>query len=316
MSKPDHTSLTCPNCNHQFRAILWLSVTAPLNPDLRTRVLDGTIFSHVCPECRVTIEVNCDFTYSDPKLKFMIILARPKDDKLPSFPTGFLEGTASLLKDSQLRLVTSYDQLREKIRIFEAGLNDHLIELLKFYVWEKAFGTTVIPDDGVFFAMIRKRFLRSKELVFVLYPDPQRMVEGTIPFDFYAETMSRAGFDASSGAGEWKVVNHTAIRATAMGESTPSPKAKSDTVPFHVIGPDGSETHHIRIGVDIPESQYQKQADPQTGELYGITYYKDGVAETTVVPKKVWEQALTQVAEIDKAGADAMRKIRGMFDNL
>jgi len=90
----------------------------------------------------------------------------------------------------------------------------------------------------------------------------------------------------------------------------------SDTVIFHVIGPDGSETRHLRVGTDIPSAQYQKLKDPRTGALYGLTVYDNGSPKTTVIGKQIWEQAKTQFGEIDRAGEESMKRAMEMFKNL
>lgn len=93
-------------------------------------------------------------------------------------------------------------------------------------------------------------------------------------------------------------------------------EAHSDTVPFYVIGPDGSETRRLRMGTDIPEAQYKKLADPQTGALYGLTVYEAGTPKTNVIPKHIWEQAKTQFGEIDREGEEFMQKTMDKFKNL
>jgi hypothetical protein len=90
----------------------------------------------------------------------------------------------------------------------------------------------------------------------------------------------------------------------------------SITVPFHVIGPDGSETRQLRVGVDIPDAQYQKLKDPNTGALYGLTVYESGAPKTTVIGKKIWDQARAQFGEIDRAGEESIKRTMEMFKKL
>ena len=87
----------------------------------------------------------------------------------------------------------------------------------------------------------------------------------------------------------------------------------SDTVPFHVIGPDGSETRQLRVGVEISDAQYQKLKDPNTGALYGLTVYESDTPKTNVIAKKIWDQAQAQFGEIDRAGEELMKRTMEMF---
>lgn len=94
------------------------------------------------------------------------------------------------------------------------------------------------------------------------------------------------------------------------------PTVSPRSVPFHVIGPDGSETRSMRVGIDIPEAQYRKLADPETGALYGLTVYENGVPKTAVIAKHVWKQAMAQFGDIDREGEEFMKRTREKFKNL
>jgi hypothetical protein len=89
-----------------------------------------------------------------------------------------------------------------------------------------------------------------------------------------------------------------------------------DTVIFHVIGLDGPETRHLRVGTDIPFAQYQKLKDPRTGALYGLTVYENGAPKTTIIGKEIWGQAETQFREIDRDGEESMKLAMKMLKNL
>lgn len=98
----------------------------------------------------------------------------------------------------------------------------------------------------------------------------------------------------------------------AEGKISKSEK-QPDTVAFHVIGPDGSETRHLRVGVDIPDAQYQKLKDPKTGALYGLTVYENGTPKTSVIGKHIWDQARAQFGEIERAGEESIKRTMEIF---
>ena len=89
-----------------------------------------------------------------------------------------------------------------------------------------------------------------------------------------------------------------------------------DAVPFHIIGPDGSETRQLHVGVDIPYVQYQKLKDPNTGALYGLTHYDNGTRKTIVIGKTIWDQTRARFEEIDQAGEESMKQTMEMFKKL
>jgi len=90
----------------------------------------------------------------------------------------------------------------------------------------------------------------------------------------------------------------------------------SKKIPFHVIGPDGSETRQLTVGEDIPHAQYEKLADPETGDLYGIMVYENGSPRTNVVSKPMWGQVKSQFDSIDAAGEASRRSLREQLGDL
>lgn len=101
----------------------------------------------------------------------------------------------------------------------------------------------------------------------------------------------------------------------AEGEISMS-EVPSDTVPFYVIGPYGSETLRVQVGKDIPKAQYKKLADPQTGALFGLTFYENGIPKTSFVPRHMWEQALEGTVRAKELTDEFMKETMDQFKNL
>lgn len=92
-----------------------------------------------------------------------------------------------------------------------------------------------------------------------------------------------------------------------------------DPIPFHVIDPIGSndsETRHLRVGIDISREQYQKQADPITGDLYGLTVYENGMPKTSVISKQLWEQAKAQFEEMERTYQESTENYMSEINTL
>lgn len=92
-----------------------------------------------------------------------------------------------------------------------------------------------------------------------------------------------------------------------MDDQTSMTMASTETVPFHILSPNGSETLHLKVGADIPHSHYRKLADSKTGELYGLIVYQDGSSRTSVIPKSIWEKAQKHCQEIEHAAQEFMQ---------
>ena len=68
-------------------------------------------------------------------------------------------------------------------------------------------------------------------------------------------------------------------------------KAAENAVHLHVVGPDGLEHGQLTVGKDIPEDQYRKLVDPETGALNALKVYENGVQSTTIISREMWEKA-------------------------
>ena len=121
--------LVCPGCKTAAETTLWAGITADKNPEIREKILDETLFDFKCPECGYSARFLYPCLYHDEKLGFMVYF-------VPDGCPGKDGGDGICEKFPQLagvkkRLVCSPEGLKEKLLIFEAGLDDLAVELLK-----------------------------------------------------------------------------------------------------------------------------------------------------------------------------------------
>ena len=64
-----------------------------------------------------------------------------------------------------------------------------------------------------------------------------------------------------------------------------------ETVHLHLVGPDGLEHGQLVVGKDIPEEQYQKLVDAETGALYAL---KDLENQITQNVEEQWRAVSSQ----------------------
>lgn len=119
MSKTSDIELTCSRCGHSFTASCIDMVNAGDEPELKEKILNGSIFVSECPSCGAKFIVSRPFVYIDPEQKLLVILS---SEDLKGQDLQGLTG----------RRVESVGDLIEKIKIFDAGLDDIVIELCKF----------------------------------------------------------------------------------------------------------------------------------------------------------------------------------------
>ncbi len=132
MSKASSATIRCTKCRVQQRINIWESITANASPELKVQVLDGTFFRHTCTHCANRLTVTHSVLYNDPTRSVAIWLCdggvTPElEDAMDSF--GMV-----LPKTYTLRVVYTLGELAEKVRIFDSGLNDWFVHMVKMSV--------------------------------------------------------------------------------------------------------------------------------------------------------------------------------------
>ena len=217
MSDFAKTDLTCPKCKTGFPITYWTSVNVTLDPHLRECVFSGDIHQYSCPQCGQGVVIQTPLLYHDATRRFMIYFVAERPDKPITWNTKFLEDTARTLPKYQFRFVTSWDDLIEKVTIFENGWDDTIIEMLKLFVTEKVFpfGSPEFADCTVLLAG-RQEKPQEPVLAFEILRGGRTFGTGNAPFELY-ENLAK-GQEERSGknieAGEWKMVNKATILAS------------------------------------------------------------------------------------------------------
>ena len=82
-----------------------------------------------------------------------------------------------------------------------------------------------------------------------------------------------------------------------ISTSEPPPQ----TIDVHYLGPDGVEVRKWRIGSDISEADHRRKVDSQSGLLYGLIYFEEGIERSQIVPRQAWEAAKAHSAVMELA---------------
>lgn len=123
MSTQIKKDIVCPACGQTQKLEMYTSVNAEENPELRRDILRESVFDWECRHCGYTAQMAYPMIYHDPAHGFMICL-RPSGAVSKAEP---IPAVKSLVK----RSVKNPQELKEKILIFEAGLDDVAVELVK-----------------------------------------------------------------------------------------------------------------------------------------------------------------------------------------
>ena len=139
MSMEHEELVKCSQCGHEDGFVIWQSLNATLNPEAKADMMESCLFEHKCPKCGHVDSYTYDLLYHDMESMFMIQLCEAEDrvaDYIAMFD-DFSKKTDDLIKmddDYKLRLVDSRNNLREKVYIFDQGLDDRIIELMKLFI--------------------------------------------------------------------------------------------------------------------------------------------------------------------------------------
>lgn len=137
--------IKCPECGEEGFQMIWHSANVDSDPEIREKVKNGTLFAYTCEKCCKTFNVEYTFLYHDMKNKFMIYyITKPEINT--SFEDEINNSDAYELFSNQgytFRIVYDKVNLIDKIRIFENGLNDIAVEILKWIIKNN------LPNDEV-----------------------------------------------------------------------------------------------------------------------------------------------------------------------
>ena len=138
--------ITCPKCGNQAPFMIWRSVKTMIDPEMKAAVRDGSAFLFTCPKCGNQAVIDYGFLYHQMEDRIMIFYAETDEDaegfmssfRKDKFPVEMQDILGDFLNDNYLvRIVRSRYELREKLEIFDAGLDDRIIEIFKIFLYIK-----------------------------------------------------------------------------------------------------------------------------------------------------------------------------------
>jgi len=146
MSSKTQEDLRCPLCRKKQSFTQWKSVNTLLNPELKSTILNKTIFTLTCIKCKNKFIVEYPLLYHDQKEKFMIwYIPSVENSNPPKLPPG-----TPVIPGYRLRTVKTINHLIEKILIFDYRFDDVGVEILKKMVWENRLRHLDVEQNRIF----------------------------------------------------------------------------------------------------------------------------------------------------------------------
>ena len=118
---------SCKNCRRTTEIEVRESINVALDPSLKARVKDGSLFVWECPYCGARNLAVYQTLYHDPDSRLMVWLL-PGGGETPAQVAQAVKE----LDGYTLRLVKEVGELVEKVNIHDAGLDDCVMEMVKW----------------------------------------------------------------------------------------------------------------------------------------------------------------------------------------
>lgn len=167
--------VVCAKCGRIHDITAYPSINAAQEPELKAKALTGELFAWQCPHCGTMNLARYPVLYQDPSENLIIVLSETPLN-VESCPEGCIG-----------RQVGTVGEFIEKIKIFDAGLDDIVIEMCKFITLQEMSQDGRIPAGS---EAPELKFYRidgsDSELTFT-YPAAGQMQMLSVGFNVYED---------------------------------------------------------------------------------------------------------------------------------
>lgn len=177
MSNAYSTTLTCPHCHQAFDATVDRTIDAETDSDLLRLILEGTYGQTTCPHCLTKLYADTPLTVTDREHGTTLEFTATTDPIVVQRTAEHLMATiAERSANQQYRLVMHFDDLREKLIMLKSGLDDRVVEVMKFAAAKKR--REMKPNE----TFDRVMFYRRSGEGFLVFLDNLSRTVAEVPF--------------------------------------------------------------------------------------------------------------------------------------
>lgn len=130
MATTNNITVTCSKCGRRENVSTYGNINVSEDPELKSKIKDGSLFISECPHCGTRNLITAPMLYHDPSERLMIWLGGSDDSVIARLDAMFR--SEETLKGYTARLVGTPGDLIEKVNIFDAGLDDIVMEMCKY----------------------------------------------------------------------------------------------------------------------------------------------------------------------------------------
>ncbi|OPZ48109.1 MAG: hypothetical protein BWY92_01634 [Firmicutes bacterium ADurb.BinA052] len=206
MSIAETHAITCPKCRKTQEQEIWQSINVSIDGEMKERVRTGDINVFVCSNCGAERRIECPVLYHDMHGKLMIwsLPGAQSFEQLSAEDEQLRQVLGLGQSEYRKRVVRSMAQLAETVRIFDDGLDDRAIALIKAGHRRRR-GLRI--NETVYFGIHEKRG-EGKVLVFV---DRSQKLYGS-PLASYPRVQALVDKYAPPDNGSWIMVDREYAR--------------------------------------------------------------------------------------------------------
>ncbi len=136
--KQSKISFKCPSCGKESDYTVYTEIDSEKDAELAALAADGSIFKMKCGSCGHEETLSYATVYINKKKNFMVSLVPGIRAEVASEVFDEQKRTSHgnlLSKDYLYRMTPAAPFFAEKVRVFETGRDDRVIELCKYFVF-------------------------------------------------------------------------------------------------------------------------------------------------------------------------------------
>jgi len=133
------TKFVCPHCKQELQINTYPVINLQTDKELYNDLFSLNLFKINCPNCKKTTVIQYDCLVVDMFKKYIVYLYISNNlDEFNKNIDKLVESHKNIISElKHTRVVTSLNQLLEKMLIFDYDLNDKIIEIMKLGMYNK-----------------------------------------------------------------------------------------------------------------------------------------------------------------------------------
>lgn len=144
MSEKTTYRIACPKCGHEQSVELYESINVKDEPELKEKLLKNELNQVTCGGCGFGFRVDKQLVYSDVAHHFLVFWYPAEEGAYDNDEGRFLDALGEItkllpedVKAPSVHLVFNRTELIERIFLKEAGLDERIIEYIKYTMYVK-----------------------------------------------------------------------------------------------------------------------------------------------------------------------------------